>query len=101
MCITTVEQSSLRSRELNCYIMMSGKRRMQLFVTGNAITAFPNAEIRTVTQYHSELTSSHSDLFEYPLDASCRAVLHSVYSEHWSNHCVLLWSYKDCIAFPY
>ena len=60
-----------------------------------------NPEIGTVSQYRSELTISHSDLFECPLDTSCRAVLHSAYWGHWSNHCVLLWSYKDCIAFPY
>ena len=44
MRITTVEQSLLWSRELNCYVMMSGKWRMQLFVTVNTIIAFPNAE---------------------------------------------------------
>ena len=103
-CITTIEQFSLQSCELNCYLMLSGKWRMQLCVTVNAIIAFPNAEnpeIHTVNQYRSELTISHCDLFECLLDASCRAVLHSAYSEHWSNHYVLLWSYKDCVAFPY
>jgi len=47
---------------------------MQLSVTVNAIIAFPNAEIHTANQYRSELTISHCDLFECPLDVSYRAV---------------------------
>jgi len=58
-------------------------------------------EIRTVNQYCSELTVTHCDLFECLLDAGCRAIFHTAYLEHWSNHCVLLQNYEDCIAFPY
>jgi len=59
---------------------------MKWSINVDAIIAFQNVdEIRTVNQYRCQLTISHFDLFECPLDVGCRAVFHATCLQLWIN----------------
>ena len=68
---------------------------MKWSVNVDAIIAFQNVLASQCSNsynepiYRSELTISHCDLFECPLDAGYRT-FYTTYLEHWSNHCVTM-----------